>query len=103
MNPSGSGFFPDDLPPVDAAMWYYQELGDRPPMYDTQQSGYVDRDSVLETQPEPSGSKKSTRRRSHKAKSTLTEAAWSIQKWTPEEECILASAWVDVSEHPIIG
>ncbi|VFQ61046.1 unnamed protein product [Cuscuta campestris] len=58
MNPSGSGFFPDDLPPVDAAMWYYQELGDRPPMYDTQQSGYVDRDSVPETQPEPSGSKK---------------------------------------------
>ncbi|VFQ96022.1 unnamed protein product [Cuscuta campestris] len=71
-------------------------------MYETQQSGYVDRDSVPETQPEPSGSKKSTRRRSHKAKSTLTEAARSIQKWTPEE-CILASAWVDVFEHPIIG
>ncbi|VFQ95224.1 unnamed protein product [Cuscuta campestris] len=103
MNPSGSGFFPDDLSPVDAAMWYYQELGDRPPMYETQQPGYVDRDSVPETQPEPSGSKKSTRRRSHKAKTTLTEAVRSIQKWTPEEECILASAWVDVSEHPIIG
>ncbi|VFQ98323.1 unnamed protein product [Cuscuta campestris] len=39
-------------------MWYYQELGDRPPMYETQQSGYVDRDSVPETQPEPSRSKK---------------------------------------------
>ncbi|VFQ97046.1 unnamed protein product [Cuscuta campestris] len=84
-------------------MWFYQEWGDRPPIYETQQSGYVDRDSVPETQPEPSGSKKSTRRRSHKAKSTLTDAARSIQKWTPEEECILASAWVDVSEHPIIG
>ncbi|VFQ66575.1 unnamed protein product [Cuscuta campestris] len=103
MNPSGSGFFPDDLPPVDAAMWYYQELGEQPPMYETQQSGYVDRDSVPETQPEPSGSKKSTRRKSHKAKSTLTEEARSIKKWSPEEECILASAWVDVSEHPIIG
>ncbi|VFQ96560.1 unnamed protein product [Cuscuta campestris] len=33
----------------------------------------------------------------------MTEAARSIQKWTPEEECLLASAWVDVSEHPIIG
>ncbi|VFQ78954.1 unnamed protein product [Cuscuta campestris] len=33
----------------------------------------------------------------------MTEAARSIQKWTPEEESILASAWVDVSEHPIIG
>ncbi|VFQ75963.1 unnamed protein product [Cuscuta campestris] len=32
----------------------------------------------------------------------MTEAARSIQKWTPEEECLLASAWVDVSEHPII-
>ncbi|VFQ65295.1 unnamed protein product [Cuscuta campestris] len=72
-------------------------------MYETQQSGYIDRDSVPETQPEPSGSKKSTRRKSHKAKSTLTEAARSIQKWMSEEECILASAWVGVSEHPIIG
>ncbi|VFQ92542.1 unnamed protein product [Cuscuta campestris] len=101
MNPSGSGFFPDNLPSSDAAMWLYQQWGDRPPIYETQQSGYVDRDSVLETQLEPSGSKKSTRRKSHKAKSTLTEAAQSIQKWTPEE-CILASAWVDISEHPII-
>ncbi|VFQ62575.1 unnamed protein product [Cuscuta campestris] len=32
----------------------------------------------------------------------MIEAARSIQKWTPEEECLLASAWVDVSEHPII-
>ncbi|VFQ77910.1 unnamed protein product [Cuscuta campestris] len=84
-------------------MWFYQEWGDRPPIFETQQSGYVDRDSVPETQPEPSRSKKSTRWRSHKAKTTLTEAARSIQKWTPEEECILASAWVDVSEHPIVG
>ncbi|VFR03332.1 unnamed protein product [Cuscuta campestris] len=84
-------------------MWYYQELGDVPPIYEPQQSGYVERDSVPETQPEATGSKKSTRRKSHKAKSTLTEAARSIQKWTPEEECILQSAWVDVSEHSIIG
>ncbi|VFQ69319.1 unnamed protein product [Cuscuta campestris] len=33
----------------------------------------------------------------------MTEAARSIQKWTLEEECLLASAWVDVSDHPIIG
>ncbi|VFQ94078.1 unnamed protein product [Cuscuta campestris] len=33
----------------------------------------------------------------------MTEATRSIQKWTLEEECLLASAWVDVSEHPIIG
>ncbi|VFQ74775.1 unnamed protein product [Cuscuta campestris] len=33
----------------------------------------------------------------------MTEAARLIQKWTPEEECLLASAWVDISEHPIIG
>ncbi|VFQ99983.1 unnamed protein product [Cuscuta campestris] len=41
-------------------MWYYQELGDQPPIYETQQSGYVERDSVPETQPEPTGSKKSS-------------------------------------------
>ncbi|VFQ62427.1 unnamed protein product [Cuscuta campestris] len=58
MNHSDSGFFPDNLALVDAAMWYYQELGDRPPMYETQRLGYVDQDSVSETQPEPSGSKK---------------------------------------------
>ncbi|VFQ64941.1 unnamed protein product [Cuscuta campestris] len=103
MNPSGSGFFLDNLAPHDAAMWYFQEFGDHPPIFETQQSGYVERDSVPETQPEPSGSKKSTRRKSHKAKGTVTEAARSIQKWTPEEECLLASAWVDVSEHPIIA
>ncbi|VFQ61214.1 unnamed protein product [Cuscuta campestris] len=33
----------------------------------------------------------------------MTEAARSIQKWTPEEECLLASAWVDVFAHPIVG
>ncbi|VFQ72904.1 unnamed protein product [Cuscuta campestris] len=100
MNPSGTGFFPDNLPPSDAAMWYY--WGDQLPIYETQRSGYVERDSILETQPEPTRSRKSTRRKSHKAKGTMTEAARSIQKWTPEEECLLASAWVDVSEHHII-
>ncbi|VFQ65064.1 unnamed protein product [Cuscuta campestris] len=103
MNPSGYGFFPDNLAPSDAAMWYYQDLGDQPSIFETQQSGYVERDSVPETQLEPTGSKKSTRRKSHKAKGTMTEAARSIQKWAPQEECLLASAWVDVSEHPIIG
>ncbi|VFQ89776.1 unnamed protein product [Cuscuta campestris] len=103
MNPTGSGFFSDNPAPSDAAMWYYQELGDQPPIFETQQSGYVERDSVPETQPEPTGSKKSTCRKSHKTKGTMTEAARSIQKRTPEEECLLASAWVDVSEHPIIG
>ncbi|VFQ97404.1 unnamed protein product [Cuscuta campestris] len=33
----------------------------------------------------------------------MTEAARLIQQWTLMEECLLASAWVDVSEHPIIG
>ncbi|VFR03667.1 unnamed protein product [Cuscuta campestris] len=99
MNPSGSGFVPDDLPPSDAAMWFYQEWGDRPPIYETQQSGYVDRETVPETQLEPSGSKKSTRRRSHKAKSTLTEAARSIQKWTPEEE-VPIDLWGILSRSP---
>ncbi|VFQ82414.1 unnamed protein product [Cuscuta campestris] len=33
----------------------------------------------------------------------MTDAARSIQKWMPKEESLLASAWVGVSEHPIIG
>ncbi|VFQ96966.1 unnamed protein product [Cuscuta campestris] len=103
MNPSGSGFFPDDLEPHESAMWFFQQYGNHPPMFETQQSGYVERDSVPETQPEPSGTKKSARRKSHKAKGMMTEAARSIQKWMPKEECLLASAWVDVSEHPIVG
>ncbi|VFQ73633.1 unnamed protein product [Cuscuta campestris] len=103
MNPSGSSFFPDNLAPSDVAMLYFQELGDHPPIFETQQLGYVERDSVPETELEPSDSKKSTRWKSHKAKGTMTEAVRSIQKWTPEEECLLASAWADVSEHPIIG
>ncbi|VFQ60966.1 unnamed protein product [Cuscuta campestris] len=32
----------------------------------------------------------------------MTEVARFIQKWTSEEEVLLASAWVDVSEHPIV-
>ncbi|XP_076895661.1 glutathione S-transferase T3-like [Bidens hawaiensis] len=33
----------------------------------------------------------------------MTEAARSIQKWSVQEELALAQAWVDVSEHPIVG
>ncbi|XP_076904320.1 glutathione S-transferase T3-like [Bidens hawaiensis] len=33
----------------------------------------------------------------------MTEAARSIQKWSVQEELALARAWVDVSEHPIVG
>ncbi|VFR01550.1 unnamed protein product [Cuscuta campestris] len=33
----------------------------------------------------------------------MTEAAQLVQKWMPEEECVLVLAWVDVSEHPIVG
>ncbi|VFQ71700.1 unnamed protein product [Cuscuta campestris] len=33
----------------------------------------------------------------------MTEAERFIQKWTPNEESLLVSAWVDVSEHPIVG
>ncbi|VFQ91525.1 unnamed protein product [Cuscuta campestris] len=33
----------------------------------------------------------------------MTEAARSIQKRMPVEECLLASTWVDVSEHLIVG
>ncbi|VFQ87333.1 unnamed protein product [Cuscuta campestris] len=103
MYPSRSNFFPDDLDPHEHATWYFQQFGNHPPMFETQQSGYVERESVPETQPGPSDTKKSARRKSHKTKDTMTEAARSIQKWMPEEECLLASAWVDVSEHPIVG
>ncbi|XP_076882478.1 glutathione S-transferase T3-like [Bidens hawaiensis] len=33
----------------------------------------------------------------------MTEADRSIQKWSLQEELALAQAWVDVSEHPIVG
>ncbi|VFQ65257.1 unnamed protein product [Cuscuta campestris] len=80
-----------------------------PSLFETQTSVNLDdSESVPENQPEaiaPTGTKKSARRKSHKAKGdkSITRATRSIQKWILEEESLLASAWVDVSEHTIVG
>ncbi|VFR00861.1 unnamed protein product [Cuscuta campestris] len=59
MKPSGSGFSPDDLEPNEHAMWIFQQYRSNPTLFKTQPLAYVyERESVLETQPEPSGTKK---------------------------------------------
>ncbi|VFQ79606.1 unnamed protein product [Cuscuta campestris] len=78
MNPSGFDFFPDDLEPHEHAMWIFQQFGSNPSMFETPLSRYVyERESVPETQPEPSGTKKNARRKNYKAKGTqaMTEAS----------------------------